>query len=124
MQIPPLSFAIASAFVAAAAIGTALRLWLASRQIAAVTAHRGEVPPSFASRISLAEHQKAADYTVATIRFGRLSVVVDAAVTLALTVGGVIGLLDVLSSGTDWSALWRGALVILAVTVLSSLIGP
>jgi STE24 endopeptidase len=122
MEIPSLSFVIAGAFVAAVAIGTALRLWLASRQLAAVTAHRDSVPQSFANRISLAEHQKAADYTLATVKFGRLSVVVDAAVTLALTVGGAIGLLDVISGTTGWAPLWRGALVILAVTLISSLI--
>jgi STE24 endopeptidase len=51
-----------------------------------------------------------------------LSVLVDAGVTLILTVGGAIGLLDVLCQRTGWSTLWAGALVIAAVTLLTSLI--
>jgi STE24 endopeptidase len=122
MNIPPLSLVLAGAFVAAIAVGTALRLWLAGRQIASVEANRGQVPTDFAGRISLADHQKAADYTLASVRFGRLSVLIDAVITLALTVGGAIGILDLLWQQTGWTALWRGALVILTVTVLTGLI--
>jgi len=97
-----------------------VRLWLSSRQLSAVTGHRQHVPAEFADRVSLAEHQKAADYTVATIRFGRKSVVVDALVTLALTVGGVIGLIDGLWQRSLGPGLWRGALVILSVVILTA----
>ena len=48
----------------------ATRLWLSSRQIAAVRAHRDSVPEPFRDRIALADQQKAADYTVARARFG------------------------------------------------------
>ena len=51
-------------FVAALVAETAVRLWLASRQIAAVRAHRDHVPELFSGRIALAEQQRAADYTV------------------------------------------------------------
>ena len=122
MNVPSLSLVFTGALTAAVAVGTALRLWLAGRQVAAVRGHRHAVPEPFASRISLEDHQKAADYTVATTRFGRLSVLLDAMVTLALTVGGVIGILDLLSQHTGWSPLWRGALVILIVTALTALI--
>lgn len=40
-----------------------LRLWLSSRQITHIRRHRSEVPDSFADKITLEEHQKAADYT-------------------------------------------------------------
>jgi len=109
-------------FVIALASGTALRLWLTSRQLAAVAGHRDRVPAAFADRVTLADHQKAADYTIATIRFGRKSVIVDALVTLALTVGGVIGLIDALGQRSIGSSLVNGALVILAVVVLTGII--
>jgi STE24 endopeptidase len=80
------------------------------------------VPRAFATRISLDDHQKAADYTLATVRFGRLSVLLEAVVTLALTVGGAIGILDLLWQRTGWAPLWRGALVILTVTCLTALL--
>ncbi len=109
-------------FVAALAAGTALRLWLAGRQMAAVTAHRDRVPPAFADRISLADHQKAAQYTIAILRLSRHSATVDALVTLALTVLGLLGAIDSLWQRTSLPEPWRGALVILSVVCLTALI--
>src|SRR5882757_1334747 len=122
MNTSPLGELFVGFFVVALALGTALRLWLTSRQLAAVTAHRDRVPAAFADRVTLADHQKAADYTIATVRFGRKSVIVDALVTLALTVGGVIGLIDALGQRSMGSGLVSGALVILAVVILTAII--
>ena len=74
--------------------GLALRLWLASRQIRHVARHRGAVPAVFASRITLAAHQKAADYTVAKARFGLLEMALATAVVLGWT---LLGGLDALN---------------------------
>ncbi len=38
-----------------------LRHWLSQRQIRFVAQHRGMVPAEFAEKVTLAEHQKAAD---------------------------------------------------------------
>jgi STE24 endopeptidase len=122
MDIASLSTLFAGAFVAAAVAGSALRLWLSGRQIRAVAAHRDEVPQAFASRITLADHQKAADYTVASVRFARLALVVDLVVGLGLTVGGIIGAIDLLWQRTGWPLPWRGALVVLSVVCLTGLI--
>jgi STE24 endopeptidase len=122
MNMFPLGDFFAGAFVAALVVGTGLRLWLTSRQLAAVRSHREQVPAAFADRVSLADHQKAADYTVASVRFGRKSVVVDALVTLALTVGGVIGVIDLLWQQSLGTTLWSGALVILSVVILTGII--
>lgn len=75
-------------FLAACALTFAGRLWLTLRQIRHVAAHRGAVPAGFAERISLAAHQKAADYTVDRNRLAILTTLVDAALLLAFTVGG------------------------------------
>jgi STE24 endopeptidase len=122
MNTPSLSLVFAGAFIAAAVVGTALRLWLAGRQIAAVGAHRSQVPEAFASRIPLADHQKAADYTVASVTLGRWTLIVDVIVTLLLTVGGAIGAIDQLWQHTGWPALWRGAAVIGSVVFLTAAI--
>jgi STE24 endopeptidase len=122
MDISPLGEFFAGAFVAALLLGTGLRLWLTSRQLTAVRGHRDQVPEAFADRVSLADHQKAADYTIATVRFGRKSVVADSLVTLALTVGGVIGSIDLLWQHSLGSTLWSGALVILSVVILTGII--
>ena len=75
-------------FVAAVVIALVLQLWLARRHVAHVLSHRGTVPPEFAAGVSLAAHQRAADYTVVKTRFGILEAVVDAVLLLAFTLGG------------------------------------
>ncbi|HEY6822321.1 MAG TPA: M48 family metallopeptidase [Burkholderiales bacterium] len=88
-------------FLAALAAAGATRLWLAQRQIGHVRACRDAVPPTFADTIPLEAHQKAADYTVAKTRLGMLDVLIGAALTLVLTLGGLI----------QWiSELWAQAL--------------
>ena len=75
-------------FLAACAVTFAGRLWLTVRQIRCVAAHRGAVPAGFAERISLAAHQKAADYTVDRNRLAILTTLADTALLLAFTLGG------------------------------------
>ena len=81
-------------FLAALTLSTALRLWLDIRHLRHVMAHRERVPADFFGRIDLADHRKAADYTVAKVRLGLLEIAVDAVVLLALTLGGGLGLID------------------------------
>jgi len=81
-------------FAALLLAGLALRLWLASRQIRHVARHRGAVPVAFAGRITLAAHQKAADYTVAKARLGLLEMSLATAVALSWTLLGGLDLLN------------------------------
>ena len=109
-------------FVLIVAAGAGLELWLAGRQIAAVRAHRERVPESFAAHVSLEEHRKAAEYTEAKARLGRISTVLDALVTIALTVGGGIAALDALWRHTGWAELWLGLAVIGSVAAVTLLV--
>ena len=65
-----------------------VKFWLATRQMRHVAAHRDAVPPAFAARITLAAHQKAADYTLAKGRFGLLTMAFGAAILLGWTLLG------------------------------------
>ena len=114
--------AFAVVFVAAVAVTFALRLWLAARQIAYVRAHRVATPPPFASRIDDAAHRKAADYTVAKQRFGMLEAVVDTAVLLALTEGGVLGWLVFVTEGLALPVIVRDVLLLVAVAVIAGVV--
>lgn len=87
-------------FSAVLVVGLLTRFYLASRQIHHVRQHRAKVPDAFASSVSLAAHQKAADYTVAKARFGLLEVALSAAVLLGWTLLGGIELLNDLLSST------------------------
>ncbi|MCC6814699.1 MAG: M48 family metallopeptidase [Rubrivivax sp.] len=60
----------------------------------AVAAHRAAVPAEFAGTIGLAAHQRAADYTIAKLRFGLLELLLAAAVLLGWT---LLGGLDALN---------------------------
>ena len=95
--------AFALVFVVALAASLAVRLWLAARQVAFVRAHRESVPAAFASRIGIAAHRKAADYTVAKQRLSMLHAVVDALLLLGLTLGGglawIVGWTETLGIG-------------------------
>lgn len=111
--------AFAALFLAALALSTATRLWLASRQVRHVRAHRGAVPDSFAGAIPLEAHQKAADYTVAKVKVGIVDVVLDAAVLLLLTFGGVLQLLsDFWGRQMTTDSLAHGTALILSVFLL------
>ena len=81
-------------FLAMLALTTALRVWLALRQLGHVSAHRGAVPAEFADRIPLADHQKAADYTAAKLRLGLVELAVDVGLLLAFTFGGLLASFD------------------------------
>ena len=111
-------------FVAVLAAATATKLWLALRQIRHVRAHRGAVPGMFAEAIPLSSHQKAADYTVAKARLGILDLVLDAAILLVLTLGGVLQWLAASWERVfDVQSLWHGTALILSLLLIKTLVG-
>jgi len=109
-------------FLLAVLAGAATEWWLSQRQAAAVTRHRGAVPPPFAASISAAEHAKAADYTVAKVRLARIGLLIDTVLTLALTLGGGIALLDALWRKTHLAEPWLGLAVIGSVALVIRLV--
>jgi STE24 endopeptidase len=110
------------AFIVAVIAGAALELWLAQRQAANVARHRGEVPGPFAASVSAADHGKAADYTIAKVAFGRIGALVDAALLLALTIGGGIAAIDALWRHSGWWQPWLGVAVIATVVAVIQLV--
>jgi STE24 endopeptidase len=95
--MPAFDFTVLFAVLVVAMVAT--KLWLASRQIRFVAAHRDAVPSQFAETIPLAAHRRAADYTVVRTRLSMLEVVVGAAVLIGLTLLGGVQALDRAMSG-------------------------
>src|SRR5438552_13092802 len=91
MNSPVLTVLFAIALMASLLV----KFWLATRQMRHVAAHRDSVPAAFSQTITLAAHQKAADYTLAKTRFGLLSMAFGAAVLIGWT---LLGGLDALNS--------------------------
>jgi STE24 endopeptidase len=86
---------LVTALFAAALVASLLaRLWLATRQIRHVATHRGAVPAAFAGTVSLEAHQRAADYTIAKLRYGILAMAWGAALLVGWT---LLGGLDALN---------------------------
>ncbi|WP_332746070.1 M48 family metallopeptidase [Hydrogenophaga sp.] len=86
------SLAFTALFCALLVLGLVIRAVLASRQIRHVARNRGTVPVAFSDTISVAAHQKAADYTITKTRFGMMEIAIDAALLIGWTLLG----------GLDW----------------------
>jgi STE24 endopeptidase len=108
-------------FIVALLLMCGCRLWLTQRQMNCVMAHRAAVPAGFADRIDLRAHQKAADYTLARGRFGRICLVVEVCLLLLLTFGGGLQAIH-----DFWSprlgGLAYGVAVIFSVVLISAVV--
>jgi len=109
-------------FLAMLLISTLMRLYLSQRQINYVSQHRAKVPDSFAENISLEDHQKAADYTTAKVKFGRLPLFYEVALILFWTLGGGLQWLDQNILTLDLHPILTGITVILVFTFISSIL--
>jgi STE24 endopeptidase len=103
------SFVFTVVFSVVLVLGLLTRFYLASRQIRYIAQHRSTVPAAFASTITLASHQKAADYTITKARFGLLEMAFGAAALLGWTLLGGIDALNQAINGTGLAS--YGALV-------------
>ena len=101
---------------------TLTQLYLSLRQRHYVAAHRAAVPAAFSDKISLAEHQKAADYTLAKGQLGRLELGIAFVILLGWTLGGGFNVLDQFWRGFAWSELLTGTAVIVSLLLISSLL--
>jgi STE24 endopeptidase len=110
--------AFGAVFLAAVALATCLRLWLAARHIVHVRAHRAAVPAEFAGEINLEGHQRAADYTCAKTRLAIANVMAETAIVLGLTFGGGLQLLHELTAVWFGEGIGRGLSLIVLVTAV------
>ncbi len=81
-------------FAALLVAGLVVKYWLATRQIRYVAQHRNAVPAAFVQNITLAAHQKAADYTLTKSRVGLLELAFGTAVLVGWTLLGGLDLLN------------------------------
>ncbi len=108
-----------SVFLAAFCIAFGLKLWLLLRQMRHVWTHRDTPPSAFADSIPLAEHQKAASYTLAKARIGLLNLVLEGALLYFFTLGGGLQWLHDSLGGTVSQPLLAGVGVLLGLTLIS-----
>jgi STE24 endopeptidase len=89
------AFPVTLAFAAALLLSLAAQLWLATRQMRHVAAHRNHLPPAFAATVTLDAHRRAADYTLAKGRLGLVATAFGGAVLLGWTLLGGLDALNV-----------------------------
>jgi STE24 endopeptidase len=77
-------------FLFALIISSSIQFWLAKRQADYVADHRSAVPDAFKTKVSLAAHQKAADYTLAKVKLGNIDGALGIVILLLLSLGGGI----------------------------------
>ncbi len=109
-------------FLAFLALSLIIKFWLSQRHIIHIRNHRNAVPGAFHEKISLPEHQKAADYTSAKVRFGRWPMMYDALLLAVWTFGGGLELLDQGWRGLGLDPLYTGIGVILSLMLIGSLL--
>lgn len=109
-------------FLLVLAAGTGLQWWLARRQLKSVSQHKTQVPAAFAEQISAAEHEKAANYTLAKLKFGQFLLILEVVVLLIWTLGGLLNVLDQTWRSLAWSPLWTGVGFLLSVMLIGSLL--
>ncbi len=100
-----------------------LRLWLNARQVRHVAAHRGAVPEAYAQRMALADHQKAADYTLAKARLAQWDILLDAVVLLGWTLLGGLDALNQWLLGLMAPGLAQQLALVLAFALIGGAIG-
>ncbi len=110
------------AFCALLVAGLLTRFWLVGRQVKHVAQHRGSVPTVFADTITLAAHQKAADYTIAKARLGVIEMALGAAVLVCWSLLGGLSSLNEALLGLLGTGLWQQLALLAAFFVVGGLL--
>ena len=99
-----------------------LKLWLNARQVRHVALHRTKVPETFATQISLSDHQKAADYTLAKAKVSQIDIMLDAAILVGWTLLGGLSALNALVLEFMAPGLWQQVVLVLCFTLVGALL--
>lgn len=108
-------------FLVFVALSLGFSLWLTLRHMRHIASHRHAVPAEFAETVTLAAHQKAADYTLDHCRFSVWNEFFKVIVLLWLTLGGGLALFAVWSHEWFTNPYVIGLVFVGLLTVFSSL---
>ncbi|HPG61887.1 MAG TPA: M48 family metallopeptidase, partial [Casimicrobium sp.] len=91
--------------------------WLLNRHLNCVASWRDQVPAPFAERIELSDHQRAADYTLAKGKLGKVEAAVGLIVSALILFGGLSRMWNFTAPLADMPVLREVALVALLSVV-------
>jgi len=109
-------------FLAMLALSLITQVWLTFRHISHVKRHRNQVPDSFQDKISIIDHQKAADYTLEKSRFEMVDIFFGTLILLAWTLGGGLELMDRTWQSVGFGGLTTGVAVMVSTFFIISLL--
>lgn len=109
-------------FILGLVLSTATRYYLAGRHIRHIAKHRNQVPADFASKISLPEHHKAADYTIAKIRLGLFEIGLSAAILIGFTLLGGIQILHDLTLNLLGPGVFQQIALLVSISLITGVI--
>ncbi|MGZ3789888.1 MAG: M48 family metallopeptidase [Bacteriovorax sp.] len=95
---------------------------LDKRNLDHILKNRASVPAKFASQIGLADHQKAADYSIEKIKVNQIFHLFDLVIFLLWTLGGGLEALNRLSMAYGTSELTAGLIFFALLGVISSIL--
>ena len=110
------------AFIFLLIFTTAVELFLGQRQKNFVVKNKKRVPAAFNKIIKLADHKKAADYTVTKIRFNSIELIFGAIILYFITLGGGINFISNTVGQYFENQIFNGALIITIIFVALHLI--
>ncbi|MDF7676993.1 M48 family metallopeptidase [Neisseriaceae bacterium ESL0693] len=117
---PPVVYVIFLLFFVCSTCG---QLYLSLRQSKVILAHRNQIPPAFADSISLTEHQKAADYTLAKQRFARYQILFQAVLLWIFTLGGGLNVLSGIAQLWVHHGILQGVVLIGLFALVNMILG-
>lgn len=109
-------------FLIALGTGFVLQWFLTQRHIRHVGSHSNKVPEAFSEQISLDEHKKAADYTLAKANTGLIELCVATLIVVAWTLGGGLNWLDLSLRNLGYSEIVTGVSFIFSFVLIGSLL--
>ena len=109
-------------FLSFLAASVMVRLWLSQRQINHIQVHKDKVPEEFVDKIKLDDHQKAAAYSCAKLRVGRISLAWETIWLLIWTLGGGLNAIDLWWLNYELSLLLNGIAVIASLLIIASIL--
>ncbi|MBT6232615.1 MAG: M48 family metallopeptidase [Nitrosomonadales bacterium] len=110
------------AFIFLLIFTTAVELFLGQRQKNFVVKNKKRVPDAFNKIIKLADHKKAADYTVTKISFNSIELIFGAIILYFITLGGGINFISNTVGQYFENQIFNGALIITIIFVALHLI--
>jgi len=102
--------------------GIFVQWFLVQKHINCVRSNRDNVPEEFNDKISLAAHQKAADYTEAKVKTGLFELMIGSAFLLLWTLAGGLQLLDNWLRTFGMSEIFTGTALILGVFAIMAIL--